>query len=44
MGIIGAFLDMLGIAISLYAMRRMIHKKRMELMEQRLNYGVPTVQ
>jgi len=44
MGIINAGLEVLAIFISLYAMRRMIHKKRMELMQQRLNNGIPTVQ
>ncbi len=43
MGIINAFIEILAIGINLYAMRRMIHKKRMELAEQRLNNGLPTV-
>jgi len=44
MGIVNAGLEILSIAISLYALRRMIHKKRMSFMEQRLKNGVPTVQ
>jgi hypothetical protein len=44
MGIVNAAMDLLAICISVYAMRRMIHKKRMEFMEQRLNNGEPTVQ
>lgn len=44
MGIINVGLELFAIGINIYALRRMIHKKRMELMQQRLNSGVPTVQ
>jgi len=43
-GVINAAMDVFALCISFYAMRRMIHKKRMELMERRLNNGVPTAQ
>jgi hypothetical protein len=42
MGIINAAMEVFSISISIYAMRRMIHKKRMELMDQRYNNGAPT--
>jgi len=44
MGIVNAGMDVLAICISFYAMRRMIHKKRMEFRKQRLNNGESTVQ
>jgi hypothetical protein len=44
MGIINAGLEVFAICINIYALRRMIHKKKMELRQQRLNSGMPAVQ